>query len=269
MIDRRSIIAAGALAAFAGRGGEAAAGPLATQGDDTTKVALHGRSIRIADLTHRLTRAFAFTPGRLSLEHVEGSGTKAGMRLNRLCIVEHTGTHLDAPSHFDPNGKSVGDLAIGDLVVPLAVIDIRGKVAKDRDARVEADDILKWERAHGTLPDGCCVAMLSGWNPLAEMARYPELAPSERQKSPGFADAVAPLLIARNARGIAVDTLSLDPGGAMPAYPFHRAWLRSGRWGLEALANLARVPASGTLLFVGAPPVADATGVPVRAIAMF
>jgi kynurenine formamidase len=189
--------------------------------------------------------------------------------MNRLCIVEHTGTHLDAPRHFDAAGKSVGDLGIADLVVPLVVIDLRDKCAADRDARVEPEDILRWERRHGRLPSGTCVAMLSGWQPLAEVARYMQLPPADRGKSPGFGEAAGALLMDRGVRGIAVDTLSLDPGGEMPAYPLHRRWLRSGRWGLEAIANLDRVPAEGATLFVGAPPIADATGTPVRAIALF
>ena len=267
MIDRRAMLAMGAAAGMAGLSTKAPAeaGPAAS----VTDIGVRGRPIRVVDLTHRLSRAFAFTPGRLAMEPVRGSGADAGMLMNRLCIVEHTGTHLDAPRHFDAEGKSVGDLAIADLVVPLVVIDLRDKRAADRDARVEPEDILRWERRHGPLPAGACVAMLSGWRPLAEVARYAELSPADRGKSPGFGEEAGALLMERGARGIAVDTLSLDPGGEMPAYPLHRSWLRSGRWGLEAIANLDLVPANGATLFVGAPPIADATGVPIRAIALF
>ena len=275
MIDRRSILALGALPAFIAHA-KGASAPVAQGGSASSlrseakaEVSLHGRKLKVVDLIHRLTKAFAFTPGRLSLEAVEGSGARVGMLLNRICMVEHTGTHLDAPRHFDAEGKSVGDLAIRELVVPLTVIDIRAKAEKDRDARLEADDILRWEQRHGRLPQGCCVAMNSGWHPLRAFEKYAELPVSERGKSPGFAASVAPLLVERGACGIAVDTLSLDAGGAMPRFPFHQSWLRSGRWGLEALANLDLVPPSGALLFVGAPPLAEATGIPVRAIALF
>ncbi|ANI79149.1 cyclase family protein [Sphingobium sp. EP60837] len=266
MIDRRAVLAASLVTAFASRTPEAFAS--AVSPDDAT-IKLHGRRLEIVDLTHRLTRAFAFTPGRLSMEAVEGSGTGAGMRLNRLSIVEHTGTHLDAPRHFSPGGRSVGDLSIADLVVPLVVIDIRAKRQLDRDAQVGPEDLAAWETKHGSLPAGCCVAMLSAWDPLAEVARYGSLSPEERRKSPGFSRAAADLLLKRDVRGIAVDTLSLDAGRDMPAYPVHRSWLRSGRWGLEAVANLDRAPASGAIMFVGAPPIAEATGIPIRAIALF
>ena len=48
----------------------------------------------------------------------------------------------------------------------------------------------------------------------------------------------------------------------------HHIWLPSGRWGLENVANLERVPPSGATLVVGVPKVKDATGAPVRLIAL-
>jgi kynurenine formamidase len=266
MINRREIMAVGAAAPLAAAGPAAVAAPVAP---DMATVLLRGRPLRVLDLTHKLTRAFAFTPGRIAMEAVEGSGAAAGMTLNRLCIVEHTGTHLDAPRHFSPEGAAVGDLTIDQLVAPLAIVDIRDKARTNRDARVGREDLLGWERRHGRLPPGACVAMLSGWNPLAEMARYGALPAAERRKSPGFDAAAVDLLVQRDVRGIGVDTLSLDAGESMPAYPVHQSWLRSGRWGLEALANLDRAPQAGGLLFVGAPPVDQATGMPVRVIALY
>ncbi len=266
MIDRRSLVALGLTvpALF----GATSAKTAAVLPDEAT-LRLHGRALQVLDLTHKLTRAFAFTPGRLTMEPTTGSGTAAGMALNRVAIVEHTGTHLDAPRHFAPDGTSVGDLAITQLIVPLVVVDIRKQAAQDRDARVRPQDLLAWEQRHGRIPKSACVAMLSGWDPLAEVARYDSLTPAERRLSPGFDAQAIDLLVQRQAGGIAVDTLSLDPGGSMPAYPVHQTWLRSGRWGLEALANLDRAPQAGALLFAGVAPLDQATGFPARVIALY
>ncbi len=85
---------------------------------------------------------------------------------------------------------------------------------------------------------------------------------------PGFAgDAVEWLLKQRKAVGIAVDTLSLDHG-ASKDFKTHVTWLGAGRWGLENVANLDRVPASGATLVVGLAKVKDATGGPARLIAL-
>ncbi len=267
MIDRRDMLALGTLGALAL--GTSSLADAASVTPDQVSLPLHGRQLHVLDLTHRLTRAFAFTPGRLSMEPVEGSGTKAGMALNRISIVEHTGTHLDAPRHFAPDGASVGDIAISQLIVPLVVIDIRKKAKADRDARVEPEDIAAWERKHGRIPAGSCVAMLSGWDPLGAVSSYSSLPPAERRKSPGFDAAVMDILMKRNAVGIGVDTMSIDAGEAMPAFPVHQTWLRSGRWALEGLTNLDRAPAAGGLLFAGVAPLENATGMPARVIALY
>jgi kynurenine formamidase len=49
----------------------------------------------------------------------------------------------------------------------------------------------------------------------------------------------------------------------------HKAWLASGKWGVELVANLANVPAVGATVFVSATKVTGATGGPVRLIAVW
>ncbi|MET0274521.1 MAG: cyclase family protein, partial [Phenylobacterium sp.] len=168
-----ALTAVGALAA-----GAAQASPVAPGGVD---LRLHGRPLHVVDLTHELTSAFNMSAGRprIAMQAIEGSGAAVGMNLNLLSLVEHTGTHIDVPRHFAGDGASLGEVPIGDLVVPLAVIDIRDKVARDRNAAVTPDDIARWERRHGRLPTGCCVAAYAGWDPLAERRRAAALPPGE------------------------------------------------------------------------------------------
>jgi kynurenine formamidase len=68
--------------------------------------------------------------------------------------------------------------------------------------------------------------------------------------------------------GIGVDTLSLDPG-LDTTYAAHKAWLVTGKWCVELVANLSDVPPSGATVFVGATKVTGATGGPVRLIAVW
>jgi kynurenine formamidase len=75
------------------------------------------------------------------------------------------------------------------------------------------------------------------------------------------------LMKERKVAGLAVDTLSLDHGPSKD-FKVHYAWLPSGRWGLENVANLDKVPPSGATLVVGLAKVKDATGGPVRLIAL-
>jgi kynurenine formamidase len=56
--------------------------------------------------------------------------------------------------------------------------------------------------------------------------------------------------------------------GPSASFDTHYAWLPTNRWGLENIANLDQVPASGATLVVGAPKVRDASGGPSRVFAL-
>ena len=75
------------------------------------------------------------------------------------------------------------------------------------------------------------------------------------------------LIQERHVAGLAVDTLSLDHGPSKD-FKTHTIWLPAGRWGIENIANLDKVPASGATLVVGAAKVKDATGGPARVFAL-
>lgn len=269
-VDRRGLLGlASAILGLAGAAPSVQAAPVAP---GAAAVALHGRALHVVDLTHELTADFNLSPPRtrIAMQPIDGSGAAVGMKLNLLSLVEHTGTHIDAPRHFSDAGRSLGELPVSDLVVPLAILDLRAKVADDRNAGVTVADIRAWERRHGRLPPGCCVAVNAGWDPIAERRRWADLPPTEARKAPGFTPEAAQMLITeREVKGIAVDSLSLDTGLNGPAYPVHQAWLRSGRWGIEALTNMDAVPPAGAILVVGAPPIKEATGMPIRALAIF
>src|SRR5262249_44739728 len=82
---------------------------------------------------------------------------KDGFNLNWWRLIEHAGTHLDAPLHFTESGLSLDQIAADTLVVPLAVIDVAGKAAANADYQVSREDLAAWERRHGRLPADCCV----------------------------------------------------------------------------------------------------------------
>ena len=75
------------------------------------------------------------------------------------------------------------------------------------------------------------------------------------------------LLKERSVAGLAVDTLSLDHGPSRD-FKTHSAWLPAGRWGIENIANLDKVPPAGATLVVGAPKVKGASGAPARVFAL-
>jgi len=224
----------------------------------------------VVDLTHTMSPDFPTFFGVPGIELQKlYDFKKDGFNLNWWRIIEHAGTHLDAPLHFSENGNSVEKIVAGELVVPLAVIDVRKPAEKNPDYLVTVADVLTWEKRFKRLPDNCCVAMMSGWAPyVGNPVKFTGKDASGVFHFPGFSPELAQWLVKeRKVLGIASDTLSLDHGPSKD-FKTHRIWLPSGRWGLENVANLDKVPPSGATLVVGVPKVKDATGAPVRLIAL-
>ena len=255
---------------FKGVGGAAAAVAAATAwGPDAAEAQAFPRFTRVADLTHTLSPEFPTffgTPG-IALKPLK-EFKKDGFNLMEWTVLEHSGTHLDAPIHFSESGAGPDALPVNQLVVPLAVIDVAAKAAANPDYQLTPADIRAWERRHGRLPRGCCVAMNSGWGRHVGSDRFTGKDAQGVLHFPGFhPDATEMLMKERQVVGMAVDTLSLD-FGASKDFKTHYAWLPSGRWGLENVANLDQVPPRGATLVVGAPKIRGATGGPTRVLAL-
>ncbi len=252
--------------------GAAAAGFAATAVSATQaapKPPAPARFKSVVDLTHTMSPAFPTFFGVPGIElQKQFDIKKDGFNLNWWRIIEHAGTHIDAPIHFSENGDTLEKIPAETLVAPLAVIDVRARAAENADYQVSRQDLADWEKKNRRLPDRCCVAMLSGWAAyVGNEAKYTG-ASGGTFHFPGFSvDAAEWLMKERNVVGLAVDTLSLDHGPSKD-FRVHRAWLPSGRWGLENVANLDKAPSTGATLVVGAAKVMNATGGPVRLLAL-
>jgi kynurenine formamidase len=222
------------------------------------------------DLTHEIWEQFpTYFGGQQLFIDQKFTHAKDTFNLNEWRISEHTGTHIDAPLHFTADGKSVAELPVEDLIAPLVVIDIRAKAAENPDAQVTPDDIKAWTSANGDLPQGAVVALLSGWGDHVATEKFRNVGDDGKTMHfPGFHVETAQLLIEQpSIKAIAVDTLSLDHGPS-PDFIVHNTWLPSGRYGIEGIANLDKVPVKGATIVVGAPKIKGATGGPARIFAL-
>ncbi len=256
MMSRRSFFKASAVGAVAAATSTGLGTPAMAAG--------HGS---VEDMTHTLHEGFPtyFGEQQFSREDVFNYAEHK-FNLQRLTINEHTGTHIDAPLHFSEDGTSVAEIPVSSLFAPLCVIDIAARAAEDPDTQVTPDDIKAWVDANGDIPDGACVAMHSGWGAKVETDGFRNF-DGEAQHYPGFHIEATQMLLETGAGSIAVDTLSLDHGISQD-FATHYAWLPAGRFGIENLANLDRVPTAGATLVVGAPKHQGGTGGPARIFAM-
>ncbi|HWE66253.1 MAG TPA: cyclase family protein [Acidimicrobiales bacterium] len=108
----------------------------------------------IIDLSHEVYSGMPSLSGELaafwenfSFDLLETwSGGRLSARSRIIHMGEHTGTHLDAPSHFDRNGRNVDQIPLSELIVPGHLLDLRHK--KPHEA-IGADDFEAAVRASG------------------------------------------------------------------------------------------------------------------------
>src|SRR6266850_7882983 len=248
----------------------AAAASFAAVAASEPVVAVPRRFRGAVDLTHTMSPDFPTFFGVPGIELEKKFDLKKdGFNLYWWRITEHAGTHLDAPIHFSDSGATAEKIAADTLVVPLAVVDVAAKAAQNPDYLLTREDLAEWEKKHRRLPDNCCVAMQSGWaQHVSNPAKFTGKDGAGTFHFPGVSPQAAEwLLKERKVLGLAVDTLSLDNGPSKD-FKTHHIWLPSGRWGLENVANLEKLPAAGATLVVGVAKVKDATGGPARLIAL-
>lgn len=191
---------------------------------------------------------------------------------NAFSSPEHGGTHLDAPIHFAANGRSVDQLPPRQLIAPAVVIDIRDKTARDADYRLTADDVRAWEAQHGAIPRGAIALLLTGWGSRYgdRKAYFGDDTPGATDKLhfPSFGEDAAKLLIEeRHVGAIGLDTASIDYGQSKD-FRVHQLAGGAGVPGLENVANLDRVPATGAWVIALPMKIGKGSGGPVRIVAL-
>jgi kynurenine formamidase len=227
----------------------------------------HGSGLR--DLTYPLTTTFpAFAPGEEASRRTYVTIEENGYYMQEWRILEHYGTHVDAPGHFTPGGRTSTELAASELVTPAVVIDIAARAARDPDTSVTVEDVARFERRYGRIPRDAAVLMYSGWGAkVGDPDAYRGTDASGTLHFPGFSPEVTEWLLRhRRIRSLGVDTLSIDPG-VSSTFESHLILTGADRYGVENLANLDRIPRTGATIFVGLIPFQEGSGGQARVLA--
>lgn len=255
---------------FKGAGATAAAGALAAAYPPKPAAAEPRSFTSVVDMTHTFHPDFPnfFGMAGITKERMT-TYEEDGFNMYRWSVIEHAGTHLDAPIHFSNGDQHTAEQVPAEqLVGPLCVIDIKARAADNPDAQMTPDDIKAWESKHGPIPDGAAVAMNSGWDKLADSPKFAGADEEGTFHFPGVhPEATRYLLEETGAQGMIVDTMSLDYGPSTQ-FDTHYAWLPTNRWGLECIKNLDEVPEAGATVVVAAPKVEGASGGMTRVMAL-
>lgn len=181
-----------------------------------------------------------------------------GFNVLSITLGSHTGTHVDAPYHFVPDGPRLEQLDLSLFAGPGAIADVTGH--GPRQTIVWQDLAPVTER----LEPGVILVLRTGWSErhlgTARYYDHPYLDPDACRR-----------VLDRGVRTIAIDALNPDPTvlEADGAFPIHELVLGAGGVIAENLTNLSAVEEAEPLVCLF--PIrlgGDADGAPCRAVAV-
>jgi kynurenine formamidase len=163
-------------------------------------------------------------------------------RVQQIKMHAGVGTHMDAPSHRFPEGISIHQIPLDQLIAPLCVIDLSKLSAPD--LIISAKDVQDYETAYGRVPAGALVIGYTGWSRFwHDKKAYRNEDHTGQMRFPSFSGEAAELLLERNIAGLGIDTLS--PDCLDPAFPVHKLILGASKYIIENVASCANLPAKG------------------------
>jgi kynurenine formamidase len=187
---------------------------------------------------------------------------------------EHGGTHLDAPIHFAEGRWTTDEIPLERLVGPGVRVDVSAETSADPNYQVQVEDLTSWEAIHGRIPDGAILLLFTDrsrhW-PDAEAYMGTEQRGEEAVAElsfPGLHPATARWLVEnREISAVGIDTPSIDHGPST-LFEAHRVLFAENIFAFENVANLERLPPSGSTIIALPMKLAGGTGGPLRIIAV-
>lgn len=184
-----------------------------------------------------------------------------GFRSQIFTFVGQYGTHIDPPAHFDIDGRTLDEIPVTQMIMPLVVINMVPLLDEDPNAALSVENIKNWEAEHGRVPVGSFVAlrtdMSNNWKSNPEdFKSYP---------FPGWSLPAVKFLIQE--RGVvAIGHESLDT--AADGLKSETWLLQHDHWQIEVMTNLDKVPPTGSLLVATWPKPKSGLGFPARVFAI-
>lgn len=213
--------------------------------------------MRVIDLTMRITPSIRVYPGSPQPSFIPWSKfDRHGYDSEAMFMSTHTGTHVDAPSHFKPGLASI-DMISTDRLVCNAVL-IR--------AEKSANQLIEEQDLGNQISEGDAVVIATGWEKRSSSRNY-------MSENPGLSEQAARYLARKRVNAVAIDCPSID-GGADSRFIAHNILLSCNILVVENLCNLNRVTSSRSrssdtfTLIISPLKLGGATGSPARVLAL-
>lgn len=191
---------------------------------------------KFVDMTHPLEEGIPHWPTQAGLTvHPGMKYVEDGSYWRNITFCEHTGTHIDALSHFIEGGENVDEIPIQRLIGRGVRIDATG-IAPGGVTSVE--DVKKFESQYGSLQKWDIVFFHFGWDKKWKTDEEGRLF---MENWPGISAETAEYLLQKGVSAVGTDASALD--AANTSNPAHKVLLGNGVNIIENVNKLDCLPA--------------------------
>ena len=204
--------------------------------------------MRVVDLTMRITPSIKVFPGSPQPHFIQWSTFGSdGYDSEAMFLSTHTGTHVDAPSHFVPDGDSIDSIPVNRLLCNGTLI----KVRKRSNQLIEQKDLV-----NSDIREGDAVIIATGWERNVSKNNY-------MTENPGLSEQAAKYLAKKRINAVGIDGPSID-AGSNRRFVAHKILLSHDILAIENLCNVTKITKDRFTFVFSVLKLGGATGSPAR-----
>jgi arylformamidase len=208
--------------------------------------------MRVIDLTMRITPSIRVFPGSPKPSFIPWSRFDShGYDAEAMFMSTHTGTHVDAPSHFAPGLASIDRIPASRLVCNALLV----RALKRANELIEPADLVNEQ-----IRKGDAVVIATGWEKRAAKSNY-------MTENPGLSRQAARYLAGKKVNAVGIDGPSIDAGSDV-RFAAHNILLPRKVLVVENLCNVSKITTNRFTLVLSPLKLGGATGSPARALAI-
>ncbi|MBN2009477.1 cyclase family protein [candidate division KSB1 bacterium] len=180
-----------------------------------------------------------------------------GWNASTLHLYSHTGTHMDAPIHFNVSEITVDDIPLEKCIGEAWLVDATTVKSKDEIKLNHLGDIIT------TFKDDESLLIKTGWSEVAsDPVRY-------RNDLPRVSEELANWCVANHVKMLGVEPPSVaDVNNMKELTRIHHILLGGGVTIIEGLCNLDQISQAKVMLFAAPLKVYKGDGAPARVFAV-
>ena len=209
---------------------------------------------KIVDLSHVLTVDTPVYPGdpvpglsiATTIEH-------EGYNLFNVVLGSQSGSHVDAPYHFNNQGATIDKIDLNHFVGNGLIIDVTHKKNKEE---ISIEEISPYEKQ---IEEADIILFKTNW--------YKKAGTNEFYDHPFLSTEGGEYLLSKGKMTIGIDAINLDNTGGTE-FPIHDMYAKAGGIIAENLANLDSVNFSSPYIIFLPLKLSGCDGSPVRAVAI-